>query len=794
MNHRKIQPKRILGTPIQLAILTLIAGIHSAHAQEQTAAQVKAAKDDGQIAEVIVTATKRSTSLQKTPVAVTSLSAQALEEAHVNTVQDIAALVPSFQGTTQGDHGVITMTLRGIGNDSAKTEYADPEVAIFVDGVYAPRAEGAAALLFDMESIEVLRGPQGTLWGRNSTVGAVNMQTAKPSLNGDFGSASFGLGNYNRLGARANFNVPISDTVAMRVAVVHEGHDGYVDFQSPTHYTVAQQQAAYVAGGGNLAAFQPINYNLFVQGGQKYNAQNQSAARISFLVKPSKELSWNISYEKFLDRGTPSMDLMQVPRAGQKLWSALIDTAPFLDRDVNTVRSRVDYDMGGMALAYVAGYSRFTGAANFDADRGIDVPTSFNTNGNNQQNRTNWSKYTNYSHEVTLQSTGKRDLDWILGAYYAAEDNGIRFDIPSLNGTPQGTVAWQGSFVQPKETNKSAAAFGQATFNVSDAFHLTGGLRYTKDDRENIGGRGVFGGSVPLDPSTNTLDPASGFSGGHNDGKYSSNKVTWLTRANFEVSKDMMVYGSVSTGYKAGSVQDGGATYKPETLTNYEFGTKNSFAGGKVKWNNAVYYSDFKDFQFSAPVLQDDGTRSFLTSNAQGAKVSGFESELSARVTPDDKFLATLALTHTKLGFLVGLSHDYALPPCTAIVTGDGCIVATGHKLPHAPSFSATVQYAHTMHLGSGATLVPRVTVHYETESWLSVFNYGELDRQKAYTRSDLALRYNSPKSNWYVEGFVRNVEDANIKTSAAGGPNIDRSFAQYMAPRTFGINAGIDF
>ena len=110
----------------------------------------------------------------------------------MQTIADVAHLVPSFQATTQGDHGVITMTLRGIGNDSAKTEYADPEIAIFVDGIYAPRAEGAAALLFDMESIEVLRGPQGTLWGRNSTVGAVNMQTAKPVLGDQFGNVEGG--------------------------------------------------------------------------------------------------------------------------------------------------------------------------------------------------------------------------------------------------------------------------------------------------------------------------------------------------------------------------------------------------------------------------------------------------------------------------------------------------------------------------------------------------------------------------------------------------------------------------
>lgn len=790
--------RKMLGSPVQLAVLALLAGSGAGYAQ--TAAQ-KAEAASSALPEVVITATKRSTSLQSTPLAVTSLNSQDLEKNHVQTVRDIAALVPSFSGTTQGDHGVITMTLRGIGNDSAKTEYADPEIAIFVDGIYAPRAEGAAVLLFDMENIEVLRGPQGTLWGKNSTVGAVNMQTAKPALGETFGSVSGGLGSYNQLSSRANFNAPISDTMALRVALVHESHDGYVDYQNPTRYTVAQQQAAFLAGGGKAADFQPINYNNFVQGGAKYNAQDQSAARVSLLFKPSKDMSWNVSYEKFRDRGTPSMDLMQTPREGQKLWSALIDTAPYLNRDVDTLRSRFDYDFGnGLALAYTAGYSHATGSGTFDQDRGIDVPTSFTTNGSYQEDRTNWSDYRNFSHEVTVQTTGKRDVDWILGLYYAAEDNGIRFDIPIMNGTQQGTVGWQGSFIQPKETNKSAAIFGQTTFNMGD-LHLTAGLRYTSDERENIGGRGhgwAYSATVPgrpIDPGTNPAAPGSGFNDGCcNDGKFTGGKTTGLARINYDVSKELMVYGSVATGYKAGSVQDGGATYKPETLTTLEFGSKQTLAGGSVKFNNSVYFSDFKDFQFSSPVLNADGTRSFLTGNAEGATVAGFESELAWKITAADRFQATMAFTQTKLGALIGLSNDYNLPgPCKLVNIGNGCLDVTGNKLAHAPSFQATFQYEHMFNMSSGATLTPRISLHYETDSFLSIFNYGELDTQKAYTRTDLGLRYNSGKS-WWVDGFIRNLEDANIKTSAAGGPTIVRAVAQYMPPRTLGVNVGFNF
>ena len=199
---------------------------------------------------ISVTATKRETPLQKTPVAVTAISADTLDKERVMTVQDLTKLVPGLQGTSEGDHDVVTLTMRGIGNDSAKTEYADPEVATFVDGVYAARAEAASGLLLDMDGVEVLRGPQGTLWGRNSTAGAISFQTAKPDINGGlYGNGQIEAGNYNQIGSRAAINLPISSTFAMRVAVVHEQHDGYVDYQNPSSElpSVAQQKTTYLA-------------------------------------------------------------------------------------------------------------------------------------------------------------------------------------------------------------------------------------------------------------------------------------------------------------------------------------------------------------------------------------------------------------------------------------------------------------------------------------------------------------------------------------------------------------------
>jgi iron complex outermembrane receptor protein len=818
MNVRVPQSGKL--SPIKLAILALLAGSNVVYAADEPAPQAAAPaasasapeQGSGIVAEVYVTATKRSTSLQKTPVAVTALNAAALDDNHVQTIQDVVNLVPGFSATGQGDHGVITMTLRGIGNDSAKTEYADPEVATFVDGIYSPRPEGATALLFDLEAIEVLRGPQGTLWGRNSTVGAVNMQTVKPEIGSNAGSVEIGYGNYTRLGARGAVNLPISDTMAMRVAVVHEQHDGYVDYQQPNLPTLAQQHAAAdpviaawnKAHPNNPIGFQALNQNLYVRNGQKYNAQDQSAARLSFLWQPSAQLKWNIAYEHYIDRGTPSMNLLQQQRPGQDFWSALIDTAPSVNRDSNSVRSRIDYQINNdVALAYIAGYSRFNGSSTFDQDGGANPATSFTTatsptgNAGYQANNTVWSKYKNYSHELEFMSTGKREVDWLLGLYYANEDNGIRFDIPIMNGTEQGTVNWQGSFIQPKETVDSRAAFGQATWNVGEQWHLTGGFRYTSDERKNIGGTGNGWTNydvpqVPVNPSMNPLGgPNSGFTTySFNSGSYKGNKLTGLARVSYDIDKNNMVFASVSTGYKSGGLQDGGLPYGAETLTNFEIGSKSTFLGGAVRMNNSAYYEKFKDFQFSAPVTYADGTRGLATSNAEGAKVWGLETEIAAKLTREDKVQVTAAYTNAKLKNLIGGSNDYSLPACTVPGITNPCLDVSGNTMPHSPKFSAQVMYQHSFAL-EGGTLIPRISMHYETASWLSVFNLGDPDKQKAYTRTDLGLRFDA-NSKWYFDAFVRNVEDGKIKTSAmnANGP----WQAQYLPPRTFGINVGRSF
>jgi len=170
--------------------------------------------------------------------------------------------------------------------------------------------------------------------------------------------------------------------------------------------------------------------------------------------------------------------------------------------------------------------------------------------------------------------------------------------------------------------------------------------------------------------------------------------------------------------------------------------------------------------------------------------VYGLETEIAARIAKDGRLSIALAVLDTKLGHLIAGSNDYSLPTCTVDPSISNCLDVTGHKLPHAPKFSTTVQYQHTFRLANGGSLIPRITARYEDEVRLSVFDLGPEDRQKAYASADVGLRYQQDK--WWVDAFVRNVSDKKIKTSAFNG--FGPWLAQYKPPRTVGINTGFDF
>jgi iron complex outermembrane recepter protein len=763
------------------------------------AQMVRAELPTAQLDEIVITATKRETNLQDTPVAVTAFSQTALDQNHVVDVTDLVKFVPGVAFAEQGDQSGTMITMRGIGNDSAYTELDSPEVAMYVNGIYSPRSQGAAAMLYDVDRIEVLRGPQGTLFGHNSTVGVIDIFSAKPQIGVFAGSAEMSTGNFNAFGTRGMVNLPINDMLAFRVAFATEKHDGYADFQDVPAYatTLGLDTTAYVTQG------------------TKYYSEDRKSYRLSGLFVPTDWFTWNLSFENYVDQGGPVVPLMQAPRPGEPLWSIQAQFSPYNDRTSNDLRSNMNFKLNDyLDLTYIAGKSRLGGNELEQDDGGLAIPTSATTPGNGplEAAQTVYSEFDSYSNELQLKSSGTHFIDWIAGIYTFRERNDIRFDINQYNGYKDGQFNWAGAFIQPDRSQEDRSVYAQAVMHITDSIRLTGGLRDSFDDERDIGGRNItYNGCAGCGPFTYGLDLAQlqavGYAVSDNDAYTSSRKLTYLARVDVDLAQDMLGYASVGTGYHPGRVEDGGTHDNPETLTNYEIGEKSTFLNGRLTANTAIYYENFQGYQVTSVVTTKNAAGETIASqteqvNAQGATGYGLEFELAAKATPLDSVQFEMALMKTRLENLITVdSRLYSLNPADPL---DHVQNFKGNSLPHAPPVSLTLGYDHTFELANGDMLVPHVAFHYEARSWLSYYNertpiggVNDWDQQTAYTRTDATLTYKSGSEHkWEAEAFVKNIEDKNIKTNAYVYEinGVNEPLAIYMPPRTFGAKVRFKF
>ena len=763
------------------------------------AQMVRAELPSTQLDEIVITATKRETNLQDTPVAVTAFSQTALDQNHVVDVTDLVKFVPGVAYAEQGDQGGTMITMRGIGNDSAFTELDSPEVAMYINGIYSPRSQGAAAMLYDVDRIEVLRGPQGTLFGHNSTVGVIDIFSAKPQIGVFAGNAEVSTGNFNAFGTRGMVNLPVNDMLAFRVAFATEKHDGYADFQNVPAYatTLGLDTTAYVTQG------------------TKYYSEDRKSYRLSGLFMPTDWFTWNLSFENYVDQGGPVVPLMQAPRPGEPLWSIQAQFSPYNDRTSNDLRSNMNFKLNDyLDLTYIGGKSRLGGNELEQDDGGLAIPTSATTPGNGplEAAQTVYSEFDSYSNELQLKSSGTHFIDWIAGIYTFRERNDIRFDINQYNGYKDGAFNWAGAFIQPDRSQEDRSVYAQAVMHVTDSIRLTGGLRDSFDDERDIGGRNItFNGCAGCGPFTYGLNlqqlQAAGYAVSDNDAYTSSRKLTYLGRVDVDLAQDMLGYLSVGTGYHPGRVEDGGTHDNPETLTNYEIGEKSTFLNGRLTANTAIYYENFQGYQVTSVVTTKNAAGETIASqteqvNAQGATGYGLEFELAAKPTPLDAVQFEMAIMKTRLENLVTVdSRLYSLNPADPL---DHVQNFKGNELPHSPPVSLTLGYDHTFELGNGDMLVPHVAFHYEARSWLSYYNerapiggVSDWDQQTAYTRTDATLTYKSGSEHkWEAEAFVKNIEDKNIKTNAYVYEinGVNEPLAIYMPPRTFGAKVRFKF
>lgn len=731
MNTHK-QPKNI--NPVKCLTMAVAATLVSSGAYLGANAQATstAAEKKQQIEIILVTAQKRPEDVQKTPLAITSVSGEDIAEQGIRNARDLNGLIPNVVVNTNGT--ATEFTIRGI-TSTNNTEVGNPAVGFHLDGVYLARPDAAGLALFDIERVEVLRGPQGTLYGRNATAGAINVITNKPK-NKLEGSVMVGVGNYNSKRTEAMINAPFSDVFAIRAALAIEKHDGYMNSKNP-----------------------------LVGADKNTDDANTFAARIHALYKPNKDFSILLTADSMnaggygygttkLPLASTSGDAGRVVQASQQANT---------DNDYRGYSAEANWTFGPATLTYLGSRRESTrNEANYSA--GNTARTQFN------------SSPSQTSHELRLASAGGSALMWVVGAYTFEETNNVTL-IGSLINSPAlpPTLRVNQSFFQPDVRAKANALFGQSTFAFTDKLNFTAGLRSTRDTTSRVGLSTqtiTLTNQTPVTPTTRTINNAS----------VSSSKVNWRLGVDYSMDKSTLFYASAATGYKAGSFFDGvktatfDNTFKPENVTTYELGLKMRGFDGTLQTNVALFKSDYKDLQVSFRGLVP-GSISVVTvtQNAAKAGITGAEFE-SRWLSPIGRFDLSLALLDAK--------YDSYNPP-----NANPPVNFTGNRLIKSPRVSGNLAYQYSWYL-LGGDITARLSSFYSAKYYHRPDNL-ELASQPSYTRTDVALTYTADKDVWYVQAYGKNLENRNVIAGIGGllAPN-----AFLAPPRTFGARVGMKF
>ncbi|WP_404712816.1 TonB-dependent receptor [Sphingomonas sp. MMS24-J13] len=702
---------------IRLSCFCALSTLAAANAAAQQAAapptadQAAPAPASTGLEEIVVTARRTSESLQKAPVAITAIGGDTLTRSGIKNLGDLQSRMPSVELSPATS--VPILFIRGVGTFSTQAGI-DSAVAYTIDGIFVAHPQAYPPVLVDIARVELLRGPQGTLYGRNSNGGAINFLTNEPVLNQVQASAALTLGNYAQVGTEGVVNVPLGDSVAIRAAFGSDKHSSY-----------------YRNG---------------------YSNAENSTGRIRLLVQPASNLRIIASVDRYrihndgagFDYCPPNSTSPQCIGRPFVPWSGLKARDP---GDFNRIKTWGAYGQIDWTLPWATVTSLTSYRDNNFLARQTQVTPS--TASGFVQGVI--SKF--FTQEVRLASAPSSPIKWLVGGYYAHE-TGPGTEIFYQDG-------FNYFFSDPNLKSDSKAVFADVTVPISKTFRISGGIRYTDEDKS-------ASGSLATVSTTKVTLPI-------ND-EFREKKVTWKAGAEFDVSDRSLLYGTVSTGFKSGGVNQVPAfpgfdgTYKPETVTAYQVGTKNRFFSNRVQLNAEAFYYDYRDLQ--ALTVETDPAGKipgfFLeNSNSQKSTMYGGEIEATWAATPADRFTATVALLHAKFDrYLVG-GQDLS-----------------GNHLMASPKYTIAGTYEHTFDLNNGAKLIFGIDSKLVAAHYMSNANEpGSL--QNRYTRTNANLTYRTPNGHWEVIGFIKNMEKGAQQLAFVN--TVDGDTVLLYPPRTFG-------
>lgn len=715
---------------------------------EQVGDKVVAPADEADTAvtsaDIVVTALRRETTLQKTPAAVAAISGADLQLRGISDVQNLAVAVPGVSfGQTVGQAHI---AVRGIGSDVV-TAGQDPRVAFYQDGVYIARPGAQLGGMFDVDRIEVLKGPQGTLYGRNATGGAVSIVSHRPTEELD-GYIRAGYGNYNALTLDGAVSGLVAETLSARIAVHFQHRDGY---------------------GDNVVT------------GNDIDDKREVAVRGSFAWRPADglELLTIADYFResdkafglhFFTRANPNVPVLGIALGGTALPNSR-DIASDIDPAVRTrswgISEQISYEMDWATIRSVTAFRKFKGSYLTDID-GTSVQLAYDRLFENAKQ---------FSQE--LQLDGKVDrASWLIGALYFNEKNdGAGSEIPINSVVAGGPLSLRQAFLAKGDLKtKAFSAYGRITYDATDWLSLTAGGRYNWE-RKDISDVFQFDFTRPYVPGAPII-PTPGFP---RTTKASFSGFTPSATAEFRLSRSIFAYFSYSQGFKSGGYNIGvnQPAFRPEKIKSYEGGIKTTSLQGRLKANLIAFHYDYTNLQVS----QVRGQNSFIE-NAASAKVDGIEAELTAEPVRGISFGGNLSYLDAKY-------QDFtSIDPINAAA---GPQDLSGRRLTQAPKIAYALFAQGKWDVGNYQVTLRgdynRIGLQYFTP-----FN-NPIVSQDAYDVGSVLLRVEND-AGWSVEGYVRNIGNtkAIAQTYVSSGFFGFPVLGTLIPPRTYGVTLGYTF